>query len=1023
MGGSGSSRAATWSPVLFAWRSATGHRRGQTAALVVLSALITACVAFAPVHGRAMQQALVDTLLAQASGTDRVVAVRSDSAVNAIGVTEALDPRELQSMVPAGVAAGLGPPVLGRSALVSPTTGPVPPNGPLVWRDGACEHVRLLSGTCPAASGEILVSEQDVDNFALAIGTTLSVAPAEDGPDVRLDVVGTYAVPDADWWQDLRLVGSSMVADGGTDPSAAHDAWLTAEETFGDAAVLPAEASQVAASVPTTTDVDGLLALDAAIDAMSRDVREQGDGARVTSAVGDVADDLRAQTRLGARTVPLLLAPLAVLSVFVLWLVLVAATQQRRAEVAVARLRGRGPWGAARLLLAELLPVLLAGVLPGAAIALLGGLLARALLPGPAELELGPGVVAAVLVAVVVLVVTAVAAAARVASEPLDLLVRSGRSGSGRWRIGALDAVLLAVVGTGALAFLVGGLAGTTALAGPALLALFAGLVLTHVTAPVASRIGGRLLGRGHLVAGLTLLDVGRRRETRVLVAVVAVASALAVFSLDALVVGERNRDNASQHDAGAPVVLQIEGHDLDRVRAALVAADPTGRRATPVLVAKDSLAVDAEAFPRIAFFPRGAPTAGEWQSLAPPDHPPVVLSGSRVSMTVGAGEDLVVQDVLEVPSELRIALVVTAATGVRRTVPLGPVPAAGEEVVLAGRLPACAGGCRLAAVQLTAAQGSMVSGSLQVGGMRVDGGPVALGTSPDDWNANEDEHTVIRPVAGASSSVLHLLVSVRGFFPVDLTPAWVPPALQVVVPASRTNVDGLTVTGVDGSDRAAEVVGRTTLVPAMSGRSALMDLDAATRGRDITFDTHLEVWLDDDPALVAAVEDSLRVGGVAITDVRQHASVARSYARTVPTWSLALGAVVGPAVVLLAVLVLLVLAVIGWRERSRDLAILRLNGAGRRTTSLLAVCAHLPAVVLGVGAGLGSGLAGAALAMPDVTFFAEPPSTPVVDPSIAWTAALATALVCLVVLVLVPALAGRVVAARAHLERVREAG
>ena len=61
------SRTARWSPFRFAWRSALGHRRGQTLALVAVSALVTACTAFAPVYDRAMQQALVDTLLAQAS--------------------------------------------------------------------------------------------------------------------------------------------------------------------------------------------------------------------------------------------------------------------------------------------------------------------------------------------------------------------------------------------------------------------------------------------------------------------------------------------------------------------------------------------------------------------------------------------------------------------------------------------------------------------------------------------------------------------------------------------------------------------------------------------------------------------------------------------------------------------------------------------------------------------------------------------------------------------------------------------
>ena len=86
-------------------------------------------------------------------------------------------------MVPRDVAARLGPPVLGRTAIVTPVAGDVPPTGPLVWREGACEHLRVLSGTCPGAPGEILVSDADVENFGLSLGSTPMVRPAVDGPD------------------------------------------------------------------------------------------------------------------------------------------------------------------------------------------------------------------------------------------------------------------------------------------------------------------------------------------------------------------------------------------------------------------------------------------------------------------------------------------------------------------------------------------------------------------------------------------------------------------------------------------------------------------------------------------------------------------------------------------------------------------------------------------------------------------------------------------------------------------------
>ncbi len=43
------------------------HRPGQALAIVLLSALVTACAAFAPLYDRAMQQALVDLDLARST--------------------------------------------------------------------------------------------------------------------------------------------------------------------------------------------------------------------------------------------------------------------------------------------------------------------------------------------------------------------------------------------------------------------------------------------------------------------------------------------------------------------------------------------------------------------------------------------------------------------------------------------------------------------------------------------------------------------------------------------------------------------------------------------------------------------------------------------------------------------------------------------------------------------------------------------------------------------------------------------
>jgi predicted lysophospholipase L1 biosynthesis ABC-type transport system permease subunit len=91
-------------------------------------------------------------------------------------------------------------------------------------------------------------------------------------------------------------------------------------------------------------------------------------------------------------TVPLLMIQLGLLALFVLGLTLGAAVEQRRPEVAVARLRGAGRGGGRRLVLSELLPVVLVGVPVGTAVGLgLATVARRTVLDGAAPFELGTG--------------------------------------------------------------------------------------------------------------------------------------------------------------------------------------------------------------------------------------------------------------------------------------------------------------------------------------------------------------------------------------------------------------------------------------------------------------------------------------------------------------------------------------------------------------------------------------------------------------------------------------------------------
>jgi hypothetical protein len=340
----------------------------------------------------------------------------------------------------------------------------------------------------------------------------------------------------------------------------------------------------------------------------------------------------------------LLLCQLGLLGLLVLWLMLRAATDQRRSEVVVARLRGRGTGGARTLLMRELVPAALLGVVPGVAVALVGSWLARTyILPGDAPFELPRGLLVAILIAVAVLVLVTYAAVIRVAREPLGTLLHRTAGHRPGWRLGTGDAIAITVSGAGVIAFATSSLTGALALAAPALLSVFVGLVLGHLLPPAAARLGGTLLHQGRLRAGVSLLDASRSIMTRRTVALATVAVALAVFSVCGMVVGDRNRGLAAEQAAGAPAVVEVQSTSLTATRLTVVESvlaelDPDGTRATPVVRTAPpsdgvaTIAVDPEAFSRIALFAEGAPSQKAWSALsAGPARTPIP--------TIAAGE------------------------------------------------------------------------------------------------------------------------------------------------------------------------------------------------------------------------------------------------------------------------------------------------------------------------------------------------------------------------------------------------
>lgn len=1019
------------------WR----YRPWQSIAVLALATLIAACAGFAPLHYRAMQQSLARLTIERAALVDSTLQLSQSVDPESVGPARVPRPERLVDQVGPELRELLAEPVLGLAGASILLTAPgAVPTGELTWRDRACEHIRLTEGACPREAGEIAVSAADVRNFDLRVGSTVRAA---DDPDAgggsrsyRLEVVGVYEQEESAYWVSHALTGRSGTTLIETSPPGVlqHDSWLTARQTFAGADGASATTSTAAFLVDADrVGVDGLLALGEGVEALAR--RSGVDGAaRVTSALPFLADGVRDQIDQAAITVPLLLTQLCLLAVMVLWLVLVALAEQRRPEVALARLRGRGRRGAWWLLVAEMVPVTLAAVVPGAALALLAAWCARSvLLPGNAPYELGWAFPVTLALAAVVLLVVPALATWRVAREPVDRLLRRVPPRASGWAVGAADAVVIAAAGAVVVVFAAGGLDGPIALAAPGLVAVVVGLVAAHLTMPAAAVLGRRLLGRGRVRGGVSALDAARSPATRRLVAIVTLATALVVFSADALVIGQRNRASAAEQEAGAALALTVQTVDVGAVRAAVAEADPGGQRVTPVVQvdppgsdATATLGVLPDAFPRIALFPGGPPDAGTWDRLRAPDVEPIHVTGTTLSVEVvdstldallagarnGRGEH----------DEVVVGVDLVLGSGQTLESTLGVLARGTSRTRLSGRI-SCATGCDLTAVWLRSTPGSSMSGGLTLRDLTVGSERLPLGPA-GHWTAAVDSEGALS-ASSRSADELSLAIDAEGFSRVSLQHAWLPTVLAAAVAGPLppgSDGDRFTVTALDGESRAAVAVGRLDRVPAAAPQVYVVDFEQLQRGGVATPTAQVEVWLaDDEPELLAATTAALADRELPVTSTRRLADVRRTYDDSVAAWSLQLAALVGGAALLIALLVMVVGAASGWRRWARDLAALRMSGVPGRTTRGIAVAAQLPAVVTGVVAGTASGFVGAQLAMPIVPIFAVSPEVSTLDLDPAWGAVGLAAATSAVVLVGGGVLIGRALTSRATLGRLRE--
>ena len=623
--------ASTW--------AAVRHRRGQSVALVLVSALVTTCAVFAPMFVRTLEQGLLRARLVEREPADTTVLLRTARTVSDPEAT----PADLATAMPPEALSWFGDRVGMTTAVteVQPRSGLQTSPVRLVARDDVCAHLDLTSGRCPQAPGEVLVSTADAEVWDWTEGQVFDVADpsapeAGDGAPstVPLTVSGVYRTKaDPGYWLRTQVDGKSgFPLPRGTSIVPAVDDFITGESTFATGW------SQATVSVEYPLDRAKVsLASVPEISTALAGLGRAEEGVAVATPVPDLVASIASGRSIVRTLVPLLLAQLALLAVTVLALVANAAVEQRRPEVALARLRGRSREGGSRLVMAELAMTVLLGVPLGVGVALLvGDLVRRVVLPAGVPLELRWPLLAAVAVSVVACLVAVYLAARPVLREPVAALLRRVPPVTGRG-LGVLDVVVV-VVAVVALGGLVSGdVEGPSALLAPVLLALAVGLLGAAALRRVAARFGAVALARGRLADGLAALSLARRPALRHVLVVVTTATALATFAANAVVVGAANRAARAELETGAPAVLEVDAHDPDgpRVRRR---RPPAAQRAlaTPVVVLRPR---DPSAVPTLLARPAelqriGYAVPGGLEALTPPVSPTVAMDDGDITGT-----------------------------------------------------------------------------------------------------------------------------------------------------------------------------------------------------------------------------------------------------------------------------------------------------------------------------------------------------------------------------------------------------
>jgi putative ABC transport system permease protein len=1039
--------------------AALRHRPRQAVLIVVLAGVVSASASLGPLYARATEQSILRTVLSEAPVADRGVVVTSNTNTPP-------SPDRLASAVGGVRSAGYRAPIGGAETSVTVrgftvSSGPAEAAAQLTSRSGLCRHLVLIAGSCIDSSGDtggVLVSQRNAGSFDIALGDQLRLTESNnDKVSLTVTVAGIYRAFDAasEFWFGRRANAAIPPPRQGEASPRVLDAVYTSWPTLSS---LPFSQLRTHADVPLRidrVDLRNLAELRAAagsIEAQARTVQAASSTALPTLIAA--SDGQRKQART---VIPLLAVQLAVLGVVVLGFVCAAATEGRRPEIALARLRGQRSAGAVAMLLRELGLLVVVGSVAGAGAGWLSAKFASARwLARGVELELRWPVLAAVGAATVAGIIAVLLTAVPTLRQPVVSLLRRVPPRASALQVGLVEGALVAAALAGEVTLITtsnGASTSTTtgsqspvALLAPGLLAVAGGLLLAQLVVPASGPLARRALRRGHLVSALASTQVARRPALRRLIAIITVACALLVFAVDTWEVADRNRKVRAGVENGASVVLSVDAKNAGALRSAVLGIDPRQSFATPVVTASSAgdggprtTAVEPAAFARIARWGSAErrPTQATMRKLDAETVPPLRLTGGRVRVRIRASFTGVASVDGAPPPALGPLSVFLDLLGARdgRSFPIELSARLRQGSFDYAAAVPCADGCLLRGVEiqrrfldlngvkLRFAIERLLCGPVGAAATIVDLGPISAASWQPVRNEDGDEVTVdpTHPISFTATTFGSFLAVQRGDMPVTSPALVAGDVLDREFGPSFPDSPALA-PDVTGIEVRYDVASRITQVPRTGAKGVLVNLTAIDKIAPPTTQTSYAVWLAaDDPRREARLVAGLQRRGIVVTardSIRDHELALSDEG---PTLALRLALLAGVVSLVLAAFVLVVGVATSSMSRARDLAGLRVVGVPARVVRAAAIREHVTVAALGTVAGTVLGLVAAQAALPRLPLFARAgPRLPArYDP--AWSAVGLAGAGCLVLLVAVSVLVGRSLAASATPDRLRQ--